>query len=30
MYKNIERIIFGFLWVSSGSESAKGIDRIKR
>ena len=28
--KNIERIIFGFLWVSSGSESDKGIDRIKR
>ena len=28
--KKIERIIFGFLWVSSGSDSDKGIDRIKR
>jgi hypothetical protein len=26
--KNIERIIFGFLWVSSKSDSNHGIDRI--
>ena len=28
--KKIERLIFGFLWVSSRSENDKGIDRIKR
>ena len=28
--KEIERIIFGFIWVSSKSENDRGIDRIKR
>ena len=28
--KQIERIIFGFIWQSSRSEKEKGIDRIKR
>ena len=28
--KQIERIIFGFIWQSSQSEKEKGIDRIKR
>ena len=28
--KRIEKIIFGFIWLSSRSEKEKGIDRIKR
>ena len=28
--KKIERILFGFLWLSSRSENERGIDRIKR
>jgi hypothetical protein len=28
--KQIERIIFGFIWLNSRSEKEKGIDRIKR
>ena len=28
--KQIERIIFGFVWQSSQSKNEKGIDRIKR
>ena len=28
--KQIERIIFGFIWLSNRSDKEKGIDRIKR
>ena len=28
--KQIERLIFGFIWLSNQSEKDRGIDRIKR